>query len=162
MEKIIKQYAAYNEWANDKIVAFIDQSDIDLKAPFKSSFETIFDNILHIWDAEYIWYKRVQGQPIETWPSKSFKGSWPELKQEFSNSNANWTNLMESMSTSDLEKEYSYKNSRDIKFTSSLIEIAMHLFNHATYHRGQIVTILHQNGNPSVGSTDLISFFRIQ
>jgi uncharacterized damage-inducible protein DinB len=39
-------------------------------------------------------------------------------------------------------------------------QVFAHIFNHSTYHRGQLVTMLRQVGFTDVGSTDKLGFYR--
>jgi len=39
-------------------------------------------------------------------------------------------------------------------------EILSHVFNHSTYHRGQLVTLFRQVGFTDVTSTDLLLYYR--
>ena len=43
--------------------------------------------------------------------------------------------------------------------TNRVGDILRHVVNHASYHRGQLVTMLRQLGHPAV-NTDLIRFYR--
>ena len=61
----------------------------------------------------------------------------------------------------DLERVIRYKNLTGEEFSNPLWQILHQLSNHATYHRGQIVTLLRQLGAKPV-STDLIVFYREQ
>ena len=59
MKQLFEQYAAYNVWANHKIIYTIGQLDPNLwyqKIP--SSFDSLYKTILHIWDAEKIQHDR--------------------------------------------------------------------------------------------------------
>jgi uncharacterized damage-inducible protein DinB len=38
--------------------------------------------------------------------------------------------------------------------------MAQHVVNHATYHRGQVTTLLRQLGAPPPASMDLITYYR--
>ena len=40
-------------------------------------------------------------------------------------------------------------------------QMAQHVVNHATYHRGQVVTIMRQLGAAPPKPTDLIAFYRL-
>ncbi|MEI9934102.1 MAG: DinB family protein [Ferruginibacter sp.] len=55
---------------------------------------------------------------------------------------------------------FSYKTFKGDPFTQPLYEVVFHVFNHSTYHRGQLVTILRQLGVEKIPSTDLIVFYR--
>ena len=65
----------YSVWATAKlsqILENVDESILKIQTP--SSFPTIEKTILHIWDAELVWLKRLQGESLTDWPSKSFEG----------------------------------------------------------------------------------------
>ena len=78
----------YNTWANRQITSFILQAGLEIAdKELVSSFPTIRKTLYHIWDAQVIWYARLNGIPLTTWPSKSFNGSLEEAcKQLISHS----------------------------------------------------------------------------
>ena len=52
-----------------------------------------------------------------------------------------------------------YRNIKGESFKSPVWQIVLHVVNHASYHRGQITTMLRQLGHTPVG-TDLITYYR--
>ena len=54
---------------------------------------------------------------------------------------------------------FSYPNMAGEAQTNRVGDILRHVVNHASYHRGQLVTMLRQLGHPAV-NTDLIRFYR--
>ena len=61
----------------------------------------------------------------------------------------------------DLERVIHYKTFAGSEFSNPLWQSLHQLTNHASYHRGQIVTLLRQLGVKPV-STDLIGYYREQ
>ena len=59
-----------------------------------------------------------------------------------------------------LQHEFIYKNTKKDQFKQPVYEMLLHLFNHQTYHRGQLITMLRQSGETNIPNTDLISFLR--
>jgi uncharacterized damage-inducible protein DinB len=55
---------------------------------------------------------------------------------------------------------FAYYNSKKEFFKQPVYEMLLHLFNHQTYHRGQIVTMMRQNGISKIPPTDFIVFSR--
>jgi uncharacterized damage-inducible protein DinB len=43
-------------------------------------------------------------------------------------------------------------------FKTPVSGVLLHIFNHATYHRGQLVTMLRQAGEKKIPGTDMITF----
>src|SRR5438128_884263 len=66
MKELLLQYTKYNLWANTKLLGFIesavakDPAVLDKEIP--SSFNTIHKTLYHIYYAENIWYKRLNGE----------------------------------------------------------------------------------------------------
>jgi uncharacterized damage-inducible protein DinB len=59
----------------------------------------------------------------------------------------------------DLERVIHYKSFAGEEFSNPLWQSLHQLTNHASYHRGQVVTLLRQLGTKPV-STDLIGYYR--
>ncbi len=47
-------------------------------------------------------------------------------------------------------------------YFNSVEEIIMHVMNHGTYHRGQLITMLRMVGFTAVESTDFIRYLRMK
>ena len=71
--EILHTYVNYNIWANKMLLDLIikDYSEL-LDTEVDSSFKSLRKTIFHIWDAEYIWKRRIQGESIADFPSKQF------------------------------------------------------------------------------------------
>ncbi len=162
MRYTLKQHLNYNLWANGKIADFIANADEKLfDMEVISSFPSLRKTVYHIWDAEYIWLKRMQGESLSEWPSKNFNGSatdatdgWLACSQQ----------LLEHIGVSDADYASStitYQNMKGDEFTTTVEGIVMHVVNHGTFHRGQIITMLRQLGYTNLSSTDLITFLRL-
>ena len=53
-----------------------------------------------------------------------------------------------------------YKNLKGEPFTQVMNEVLLHLFNHGTYHRGQLITMLHALEMDKLPATDFIIWGR--
>src|SRR5262245_66660522 len=74
----LRKLVAYNQWANDKILAAIDgMMAEELARPVDAYFGTIAGNLHHVLWATRIWLARWKG---ETPPGRTdpIKGSWRE------------------------------------------------------------------------------------
>ncbi len=63
--------------------------------------------------------------------------------------------LCSELNETDLEHWLSYNNSKGLPFHKNFGSLLQHLFNHQTHHRGQVSTLLYQQGI-DVGVTDLL------
>jgi uncharacterized damage-inducible protein DinB len=55
---------------------------------------------------------------------------------------------------------FAYRNSKKEQFKEPVYQVLMHVFNHATYHRGQMVTMMRQLDVKTIPATDFIVFSR--
>jgi len=161
MKKLLVQYAAYNIWANQRIVDCITNlTDDQINREICSSFRSIYLTLLHMWDVESIWWQRIKLQEKVEWPSTTFKGSVMELSNNLMHQSKQWKEWVDLATETALEHEFIYKNSKKDHFKQPMFEALHHLFNHQTYHRGQLITMLRQAGVENPPQTDLIVFSR--
>ncbi len=156
----LKTLAQYNSSSNATLLALVNsEAPSLLDKECGGSFKTIRSIILHAWDAEFIWQQRLAGLPIEFWPSESADSStdlndWVKCGNEF-------IKLIDGYSEESLNNKISYKNMKGVAFENSATEILQHVFNHSTFHRGQIVHALRNLGfSAEIPSTDFIAYLR--
>ncbi len=161
MTKYIRTLADYNVWANRKITDFVMQAGPDsAEMVLTSSFPTIRLTLIHIWDAQFIWLERMNNRSPENWPGKEFNGDLDELIDGLAQSSDEIESYCTNLKDDELASLISYSNTKGEHFQNSRLEILAHLFNHGTYHRGQLVTMLRNTGFTNLGQTDMIEYFR--
>ena len=62
---------------------------------------------------------------------------------------------VEAISENDLDETLEYTNMKGTATRKNFFALLMHFFNHQTHHRGQVSTLLSQNG-VDFGDTDLV------
>ena len=72
----------------------------------------------------------------------------------------NLKSFIEKFDETKLPVNLSFKRLNGDPYEMPHYQVFAHVFNHSTYHRGQIVTMLRQVGFAGVGSTDMVGFFR--
>jgi uncharacterized damage-inducible protein DinB len=147
-----RRHLAYTEWASRRILNAVlaltpEQRERDLS----SSHHGVSGTLQHILGADRAWIHRVLGTSADG-SSEPIEVEWPRIWKRWSDVAAGWID-------SDLEREIDYKDMRGNAHRSRLVEIVMHVVNHATLHRGQIMTMLRQLGVPPP-PTDLIFYYR--
>jgi len=161
MKKMLVQYAAYNLWANSRLIEVINNlTDEQIDREIVSSFTNIKKTMLHLWDVENIWWQRMRLVEMEVWQSDNFTGSLLELTNHLIAQSKQWKEWVDIATEAALEHEFIYKNSKKDQFKQPVYEMLIHLFNHQSYHRGQLVTMLRQVDETNIPNTDLISFLR--
>ena len=161
MKQLLVQYATYNLWANKRLTdVIVNLTDQQLQQDINSSFNSIFATLLHLWDVEYIWWQRIKLQENIVWPSTTFTGSVVELSNHLHQQSRQWKEWIDLATEAALSHEFIYRNSKKEQFKQPVYEAVHHLFNHQSFHRGQLITMLRQVGIIDLPVTDLIAFAR--
>lgn len=161
MKELFIQYAAFNVWANNVLFATIENlSEEQQNAAIKSSFPSLYKTVLHMLDAESIWWQRFRLQEKIVRPSDEFTGSFSDLSKVLLQQNQQWLKWLQGVNEHGLQHEFIYYNSKKERFKQPVYQMLLHLFNHSTYHRGQLVTMLRQSGVEKIPPTDFIVWSR--
>ena len=161
MKELLGQYAAYNHWANKSI------SDHILKLEqthhhqhVESSFPTLHDTILHMWMAETAWWQRVKLQEKITIPNAADNPAMQDVVNGLLTQSALWEEWVKNASEMMLMHVYAFQNSKKELCKQPVSETVMHVINHSTYHRGQLVTMMRTLGDKTIPQTDFSVFAR--
>lgn len=146
IRNIIEQFAGYDCWANHLFIDWLSTKDDKiLQHLVASSFPSIDLTIQHITRTQRFWLQFVTEQDISNF-------DWTVKEQSPTISLFDWqlqskhiTEALHAMSDSYLLEEL-YLNMPWAKNKKMRYTYVMHLFNHTTFHRGQIVTMARQLG----------------
>lgn len=159
---ILIDYVKYNYWANKQVCEFIKKlNDSQLFKEINSSFKTIFDTAIHINDAETIWLLRLQGKSLTNWPSETVKREKEVLINELLSVSKDFVSFLADKHEAYFKEDCSFSTTKGIKHVMPVNHIIQHVFNHSTFHRGQLITMLRQVGYEDVASTDFITWSRL-
>ena len=155
MKEILTDYAAYNLWANERLLKVVLGLDENTQQQVvASSFPGLYATFLHIWDAESIWWQRIKLHEQIIVPSKSFNPNMQEVANGLINQSKQWSEWVQHATVPQLEHVFAYLNMKQEYCKSPIWKTVLHVVNHGTYHRGQIVTLLHQVGVSKIPETD--------
>jgi uncharacterized damage-inducible protein DinB len=163
MKEMVAQYVAYGYWANRQLVELI--SSLPEDKPLQdvpSSFRSLYATILHMWDADSAWWQRIKMTERVIIPSENFKGDLQELARQFLMQNQQWIEFVNNTTDAGLDHVFQYYNSKKEYFKQPVWQVILHAHNHATFHRGQLVTMLRFLGIEKIPSTDFIAFTRLR
>lgn len=147
MKQLLVQYATYNHWANKRFAdVIVNLSDEQLNQEINSSFKSIFRTFLHLWDMESVWWQRMKLSEHVEFPGKTFDGTIIEVANNLLKQSKQWKEWVDIATEAALVHAFSYHNSKKQKFTQPVYEMLIHIFDHQTYHRGQLMTMLRQAG----------------
>jgi uncharacterized damage-inducible protein DinB len=153
----------YHYWARDRLFEAVarltpEQYDKDLGSSFKSVRETL----VHVYAAEWIWYLRWQGtSPPGLLTSEQFP-DLASLRQAWAEHEAKMRAFTASQGEAGIDRVIAYKLLNGTPGASPFWQMLQHVVNHASYHRGQITTMLRQLGAEPAKSMDMIAFYRVR
>ncbi|MCB9065787.1 MAG: DinB family protein [Chitinophagales bacterium] len=160
MKELLTRLAKYNIWANQKFINVLEKlSEEQTDMEIESSFSSIRKTVYHMWSAEYIWIQRLELVEKPVWIQDSYDGDLATALENWKECSAGLLSFIEKQFDDDafthVMQYYNLKKqSVKLEVSTGLIQV----LNHATYHRGQLVTMLRQAGIKKVPSTDYYLF----
>lgn len=158
MKELLQQYAAYNIWASKTLFDRINKLAADkITQEIASSFPSLYKTVNHMWLAEEVWWQRMKLVENIVLQSEQFTGSFEEQCNLLGKQSLLWKEWVDAANENQLNHVFAFirkKEQHKIKVSDMLL----HVFNHATYHRGQLVTLLRQLGEDKIPSTDYSTF----
>jgi uncharacterized damage-inducible protein DinB len=156
-----KTQLRYHRWAMDQVFAAIEQLPQEqMLAGRGVSFGSVHGTLLHIYQADSIWFSRLNGDTQAQLSQFAAPLEPAALKQE-------WMKLLDRIidwagkyPESEWSAPLEYFNSQGKRFETPVWQIVLHMVNHATGHLGQVSAILRQNGF-TPASIDMIRFYRL-
>ena len=160
MKQLLQQYAAYNTWANKKILETAKLlSEEQINKEIVSSFPSVYKTVLHLMEVENVWWERLK-LAEHTTLSGWFTGNFDELSKKLLELSQQWHDWIQNANEVNITHVFAYQNSKKEHFKQPVYEMLLHLFNHQTFHRGQLVTMFRQLGLDKIPPTDFIVFSR--
>ncbi|MBI5914160.1 MAG: DinB family protein [Bacteroidetes bacterium] len=161
MKEIYTQFTRFNLWANCRMAeTFSGLPDEVAEQHIESSFPSARLTFLHIWDAELLWLKRLQGISLPTFPSKNFQGNMADVYREVLKTSQDFIDFVDARKDSFFGEMLFFKTISYGEQSQLAFQMVHHCMNHSTYHRGQLVTIGRQLGLQKMPPTDYIYYLR--
>jgi uncharacterized damage-inducible protein DinB len=157
LEEISKLFA-YNRWANARTIdAAAALTEEEYERVLGGSFPSARETLAHIYAAEWIWLERWQGRSPRGLPAAQEVPTLATLREKWKAVEDGQESLLAGLSEARLAEVVSYVNVKGETWAYPLGEMLVHVVNHSTYHRGQVVTMLRQLGK-SARPTDYLVF----
>lgn len=154
----VRGLLAYTIWADRQVLEALRVLPAgDLERDTGTSFGSVLGTLAHILGAEQLWLSRLLGVPLRQLPSladypslellaASFEDFWPQL--EF---------FLASLGEAQLASDFRWTDTEGRERAAPLRQVLLHVVNHSTYHRGQVMAQLRQLGHPAP-SADLLDW----
>ncbi len=150
----------YHYWARDRVLdAVAHLSADDYARDLGNSFPSIRATLEHTYGAEVVWLMRWRGESPSAFPGAlpatvtALRDAWTAHEQQL----RAYANALDDAAAA---RVLPYRLFSGAEGASPLWEMLAHVVNHATYHRGQVTTMLRQLGADPAKSMDMIAYFR--
>ena len=156
----IRTHFDYTAWASARLVnAAGSLSPEELTKDFGTADHSVLGTLVHVYAADRIWYDRIHGNRLARFiePERDMhlhvlQNDWPALLGQ-------WREWAAAQTEESLATTASYKDLKGNSYETPLWEIALHLVNHGTHHRGQVSGFLRTMGHVPP-PLDLMAYYR--
>ena len=153
----------YHYWARDRLLEALEPlTPGQLTKDLGSSFKSIHDMMAHLSAAETAWYSRWQGDS----PSALLTGdAFPDLaaiRAAWVAHEAKMRAFVDELGEIGIARVFEFTLLTGQAASAPFWQMLQHIVNHASYHRGQVTTMLRQLGAQPAKSLDMIAFYRAQ
>jgi uncharacterized damage-inducible protein DinB len=158
IREVASTMAAYNRWVNAQIYeAATALSEEERRRTLGGAFGSVHGTLSHLVVSDQVWLQRFRGQPL-TWPAagQDVHADFASLREARLLTDADLEAWAASIDPAFGDRAFSfrsivYNRDRTVPGWSAVL----HLFNHQTHHRGQVMTLLRQLGSTAPISADL-------
>jgi len=159
----IRQLIDYNYWARDRVLDAVDALSADeFSRDLGSSFRSVRETLVHMYSAEWVWHSRWRGHSPTAHVSTDAFTDQAAVRRLWGEHETLVREYIDSLDDVAIGQVTAYRLFSGTAGASPVWQMVQHVVNHATYHRGQVVTMLRQLGAAPPKSLDLITFYREQ
>ena len=155
----IRQLYDYTRWADRRILAAAGKlAAADFTRPAGNSFPSVRDTLAHLLGAEWVWLERWLGRHPTAMPDPAGFPSLQSLESHWDTVEADRARFLGALTSERLREPFPYINLSGKRYAYPLWQQMVHVVNHSTYHRGQVITLVRQFGADAV-TTDFLVYY---
>ena len=152
-----RTHIRYSGWASRKVLeAALALSPADRARPMSGSHGSVAGTLTHIYLGDAVWYSRI-ADPTYPVPDHDPPPSFDFVVEEWPRLQARWEAWADAATEAGIARQVSFKPRFAGDDGLAAWQIVMHVVNHATLHRGQVVGMLRQLG-VKPPATDIVFF----
>jgi uncharacterized damage-inducible protein DinB len=150
----------YSAWATCRVLQAAGAlSGEELRRDLGSSYGGVQGTLSHIFQGDSIWFDRLLGVATVSLAAYAPDADFAAFSQRWLAVLDRWVCWAEALDGPGWDRIVAYRNTKGEADCQPAWRIALHVVNHASYHRGQVTTMLRQLGREPLG-TDLMAYYR--
>ncbi len=144
---LMRNHVAYDIWATNRLLDAANQLTPEQRTrDFGTADKSVQGTLIHLFRSSRTWIGRIQkATPAVSWSSPEDE-NWPELRASWLTVQQQWQDWADALNEEDPFIVLHYTDLKGRPWAQPLWEIAMHVVNHGTHHRGQISGFLRASG----------------
>ncbi len=151
---LLRLMGQYHPWAYGRLFEAVDRmAETDYRHDFGLAFRSVHGTLNHLLVVEHLWRERLQRVPCSaTRLDQELQHDRAPLRASLKEFALSWSPLIDGFDGLDeagLGRVLAYQNLQGIDLALPLAPLILHVFNHATHHRGQISAVLTRLGFPA-------------
>jgi uncharacterized damage-inducible protein DinB len=151
----------YHYWARDRLFASLEPlTHEQLTTDLGNSFPSIFDTVVHIYGADWVWRSRWDGESPAALPASSTFSDLASVRRAWADEERRTRDILRRLGPEGITRPIEYRGWDGRMWAQPFWHMLQHVVNHGSYHRGQVTTLLRQLGVPPPKAMDLIAFYR--
>ena len=133
----------YESWATGAVIDSL--STVPAEQTGGPAFTRALQIVAHVQIARRVWLARIEGRvdsPIDWFPA------WRplQLREAAAELDREWHAYLQRLTTAELDRDVIYSSSEGVRYSSRVSDVLTHVFNHSTYHRGQVARLVSEAG----------------
>jgi uncharacterized damage-inducible protein DinB len=158
---VLQTLVEYHYWARDRLFVAVDAlTEEQLRRPLGNSFSSVFDTMVHLYGADWIWRSRWEGESPMALPKPELYDDLARVRAAWQDEEARIRGILNRLGPEGILRPVEYRAWDGKLQAQPFWQMLQHVVNHGSYHRGQVTTMLRQLDVPPPKSMDLIAFYR--
>ena len=151
----------YHYWARDRLLDAAERlTPEQFTRDLGNSFPSIRDTLVHIYAAEWIWCSRWQGESPQAMPAPNAFPDVATVRRTWKTHEERMRSVLDGLGEQGVHRTIEYRTTDGQPHAQVFWQMLQHVVNHASYHRGQVTTMIRQLEATPPRSMDLIAFYR--
>lgn len=148
----VKELFRYNYWAHRGVwECILKLSEEQFVQEFDYAWKSVHGQVVHVMGAEEVWLTRIRDgisppelPSLKMFPTRnSIRRRWDVIEQEMSS-------YLSTIDSDVLKADFTYTNTKGNAYQLNRGATLLHLVNHGTDHRAQILYMIHQMGGETI------------
>ncbi len=158
IQHLIKNQLQFNTWANQAIINWMRSQETELLyKEIPSSFKSLAATLEHMLRVQKFWHQFILQNDITNFVWEPINGNIIESMHEMETQSMSMQNSSSDFSESELSEPLNLQMPW-ASGTAMRYEYILHVVNHSTFHRGQIISMARILGADQLPPTDLNKF----